>query len=168
MTQVCVAGVLEFQSDTGGVCREVYFLTPKVFKNSSPANVQWSDSCSRTQTTRAAKACVNSPLATTFTHTPGASARLVRTLAPRGEMSTVIAESSALKGSVSNTRLIGIDAGWRSHRRGVCEVFSCHGTSLLLLFVRLPRMELISPANLVFCQIGPKGRCISLDRKSTR
>ena len=133
VTQNCVAEVLEFQSDTGGVGRDFYILAPKVFKNSSPARVQWLDSNSRTQATRVGMTSGNSRLRTTPTLSPVTSASLVRTFAPCWEMSTVIAESSALELWGFNTRLIGIVTGRRSHRRGVWEAFVCNGSHSSLL-----------------------------------
>ena len=76
-----------------------------------------------------------SPVPVTFTHSPGISASLVRTLAPRLEMLIVMAESYALEGSASNTRL-----RWLAlPPTGCVGGMLLHGPFLLHLFVRLPR-----------------------------
>src|ERR1035441_2030952 len=77
---------------------------------------------SRTQTARAGMACGISPCGTTPTHSPGNSGSLVRTRAPRREISRVKAEPSDMVGPPFNTRLTGIVFGLRSHRRELIVV----------------------------------------------
>ncbi len=82
-----------------------------------------------TQTTRVGMSSGDSPLlATILTRSPGNSASVVKTPTPRSEKSRMVAELSTLRFSAFNTRLIGIVAGWRSHRRRFAGVFTCIGS----------------------------------------
>src|SRR5579862_3205316 len=77
---------------------------------------------SRTQTARAGMAWGMSPWGTTPTHSPGNSGSLVRTLAPRRDISRVKADPSDVAGPSFRTRLTGIVFDLRWHRRVWLEV----------------------------------------------
>src|ERR1022692_1247007 len=89
-------------------------------------------SSSRTQTARAGMACGMSPFGTTPTNSPGNNGSLVRTRAPRREISRVKAEPSDMAGPPFSTRLTGIVFGLRSHLRELVVVVTAIGGASVL------------------------------------